>query len=440
VNVQSRIGAESLTALDARRQIEDGTLTASHLLEACLERIDARDDAVKAWVHIDRDGARRTARELDAGPSRGLLHGIPFGVKDIIDTWDQPATYGSPIYKGHQPPWDGSTAALPRAAGAVLLGKTVTTEFANRHPGPTMNPHNPEHTPGGSSSGSAAAVADHQVPLAIGTQTGGSVIRPSAYCGAYGYKPSLQHFGNAGVRTNTASFDTVGIMARSVGDLALFRAVLSETPYKAPEPEAVSRPRIAFCRTPHWDQTLPETHAAMEETQKALTASGAEVFEMQLPDFFDGLNRAHKIVCGFESVRNYSDELRRNPDKVSQDFMKERVEVGWASSLQDFREALRLGIRARTWLDAAMADGKIDAILTPPATGEAPHGLRTTGTAIMNFIWTHCYMPAVTLPRFKGPNGLPVGVQFVGRRHEDTRLLSLAAWADATLMNRAEAL
>jgi Asp-tRNA(Asn)/Glu-tRNA(Gln) amidotransferase A subunit family amidase len=438
VNLQSRIGAESLTALDARREIDGGTLTPSRLLEACIERIEARDDAVRAWTHLDKDGARRRARELDSAPSAGLLHGIPFGVKDIIDTWDQPATYGSPIYQGHQPPWDGSTAALPRAAGAILLGKTVTTEFANRHPGPTRNPHNPEHTPGGSSSGSAAAVADYQVPLAIGTQTGGSVIRPSAYCGAYGYKPSFQHFGNAGVRTNTASFDTVGIMARSVDDLALFRSVLTQTPYAAPSPEDVSRPRIAFCRTPHWDQTLPETHAAMEASRRALEAAGAEVFDLDLPDFFDGLNRAHKIVCGFESTRNYADELRRFPDKVSQDFIKERVEVGWVSTMAEFRDALRLGIRARTWLDAAMEEQRIDAILTPPAPGEAPHGLRTTGTAIMNFIWTHCYMPAVTLPRFTGPNGLPVGAQFVGRRHEDPRLLTLAAWADTVLKNRGD--
>ena len=433
MNIVSRTGAENLTALEARRAIENGNLTASGLLEACLERIEEREPTVRAWVHVDKEGARRHARDLDSGPSRGILHGIPFGVKDIIDTYDQPAAYGSPIYEGHQPPWDGTAAALPRVAGAVLVGKTVTTEFANRFPGPTRNPHNPEHTPGGSSSGSAAAVGDFHVPLAIGTQTGGSVIRPAAYCGAYGYKPSFQHFGNAGVRTNTEAFDTVGIMARSVPDLALLRAAITETPFQAPDTASVSRPRIALCRTPHWDRAQPETRAALDLTEAALRGAGAEIVELELPDFFGGLNDAHRLICGFESIRNYSDELRRAPDRISQFFVNERVDVGRASSLAQFRDALRLGIRARAWMEDALSERSIDAILTPSAEGEAPRVLSHTGSPIFNFMWTHLYMPAITLPHFEGPNGLPVGVQFVGHRHEDQRLLSLAAWADQIL-------
>jgi len=435
VNIVVRNEIASLTALDARKRMDAGTLTATQLLEACFERIDMREPDVQAWEFIDREGARATARALDAGPARGILHGIPFGVKDIIDTADQPSGYGSPIYKDHRPPWDGSTAALPRAQGGILVGKTVTTEFANRHAGKTRNPNNAAHTPGGSSSGSAAAVADCHVPLAIGTQTGGSVLRPSSYCGAYGYKPSFQLFGNAGVRTNTEQYDTVGVMARSVDDLAMFKAALSELPYTPAEPEKIARPRIAIVRTHHWDSAQPETRAAIEESCRALTKAGAELFDLDLPDFFAGLNKAHRVVCGFESVRNYADELRRYPDLVSLDFIEERVDVGHASSLQDFRDALRLGIRARAWMDAKMAAG-VDAVLTPSAPGEAPLGLAETGSAIFNFTWTHLHMPAVTLPHFQGPNGLPVGVQFVGRRYEDDRHLSFSAWADRALAAR----
>lgn len=436
MNTIDKGSPENLGALDARRAIDAGTLTASALLEACIGRIRAREPDVRAWTHIDEAGARKTAAALDAGPSRGLLHGLPFGMKDIIDSFDQPTTYGSRIYADNRPVWDGATTAMPRAAGAVLLGKTVTTEFANRHPGPTMNPHNKEHTPGGSSSGSAAAVGDRQVPFAVGTQTGGSVIRPSAYCGAYGYKPTLQHFGNAGVRTNTEAYDTVGLMSRALEDLPLLRAAMMGIDYRAPDQSDVSRPRIARCRTHHWDRALPETHAALEETRRVLEAAGAEVFDLDLPDFFSGLHAAHRTVCGFESIRNYSDELARYPDLVSQDFLKERVEVGEATSLAEYRAALQLGTRARRWIDAAMVEQRIDAILTPSAEGEAPKGLAFTGSPIFNFTWTHLYMPCLTMPHFSGPNGLPVGVQLVGRRHEDDRLFDIAMWADHIIAAR----
>ena len=433
MNIHLQDNLARLTALEARQRLDNGTLTAERLVAACLERIAAREDEVGAWEHVDAEGALRTARELDNGPSTGLLHGIPFGVKDILDTFDQPSTYGSPIYRDHRPVWDSSTVALSRAQGGIALGKTVTTEFANRHAGKTRNPNNGGHTPGGSSSGSAAAVADFHVPLAIGTQTGGSVIRPAAYCGAYGYKPSFQLFHNSGVRTNTEQFDTVGLMARSVGDLALFKAAAGQLPYAPLKPDEVTRPRIGLCRTPHWELTKPETRDALEASRRALEAAGAEIVDFDLPDFFDDLDRAHRLVCGFESVRNYSDELLRWPDKVSDDFKHERVDVGTAASLSEFRAALRLGQRARRRIDAAMAEKGIDALLTPSAAGEAPAGLASTGQATFNYIWTHMYMPAVTLPRFTGPTGLPVGIQLVGRRHEDDRHLNLSAWADRVI-------
>src|SRR6187399_1712209 len=233
----------TLTATEIARQIDTGSLTAEAVIRAHLERIDKRDSDVLAWSHLARDAALERARLLDRGPRQGLLHGVPFGVKDIIDSYDQPTTYGSPIYKTHRPIADAATVALARHAGAILLGKTVTTEFANRFPGPTRNPHNPAHTPGGSSSGSAAAVADFQVMLATGTQTGGSVIRPAAFCGVVGYKPSFGHFPIAGMKANTEWLDTIGAYARSIDDIALFRAALMAIPHR-PVAKLDTTPRI----------------------------------------------------------------------------------------------------------------------------------------------------------------------------------------------------
>ncbi|MCK0207513.1 amidase [Starkeya koreensis] len=433
MNMQLRDDPARLTASEARRRIDGGALTATRLVAACLERIERREPDVLAWEHVDAKGALETAARLDAGPTTGLLHGIPFGVKDILDTFDQPSTYGSPIYRGHRPPWDAATVALARAQGGIALGKTVTTEFANRHAGKTRNPLDPAHTPGGSSSGSAAAVADFHVPLAIGTQTGGSVVRPAAYCGVYGYKPSFRLLSNTGVRTNTEQFDTVGLMARSVEDVALFKAAVGELPFVPVAPDEVSAPRIGICCTPHWDQTEPATRDALDAAVRALEAAGARVVNVSLPAFFDALDRAHKLICGFESLRNYADELTRWPDQVSEDFKRERVEVGTAASLAEFRDALRLGERARRWMDAMIAEQALDALLTPSAAGEAPEGLASTGQATFNYLWTHLHMPAVTLPHFTGPRGLPVGIQLVGPRYADDRHLSLVAWADRVL-------
>ncbi|WP_431284381.1 amidase [Humitalea sp. 24SJ18S-53] len=422
---------ERLGAAAARRAIAAGSLTATALLEACLERIAARNGTVAAWASIDIKAARAQARALDAGPEQGLLHGLPFGVKDIIDTADQPAGYGSPIYTGHRPGRDGATVASPLAAGAILLGKTVTTEFANRHPGPTRNPHDVGRTPGGSSSGSAAAVGDFQVPLALGTQTGGSVLRPAAYCGVVGFKPSFQHFGNSGVRTNTEAYDTVGLMARAVEDIALLRAAVMEIPHRAPVP--ATAPRIAITRTAHWGDASAATQAAIAEAARAFAAAGAIVTDLDLPPEFAGLRAAHRVVCGFESVRNYADELNRSGHLVSQDFRDERASVGEVATLAQFRAAIRLGNACRARMDAIMVEQGFDALLTPSATDEAPLGLAHTGQPVFNYLWTNLAMPCITLPFVKGPNGMPIGVQLVARRHEDASLLDVAAWAERVL-------
>src|SRR5438045_8391585 len=306
----------TLTASEIARQIDSGSLTAELVVRAHLERIDKRDADVLAWSHLARDAALERARLLDRGPRRGLLHGVPIGVKDIIDSHDQPTTYGSPIYKTHQPLADAATVALAKAEGAILLGKTVTTEFANRHPGPTRNPHNPKHTPGGSSSGSAAAVADFMVPLAIGTQTGGSVIRPASYCGVVGFKPGYGLFPPAGVHPNTESLDTVGIMARCVEDIALFRAALMAIPYERPGMPA-RPPRLALCHTPHWDQALPDGRAVLEEAAARLRASGCEIVESELPPECDGVSEVQRRHSVFEALRVHATELYRHKGLLS---------------------------------------------------------------------------------------------------------------------------
>lgn len=430
---------ETLTALQARKLIDEGALTATGLLEACLERIGHRESDVHAWAYLDRALARAQAAELDRHPGRGLLHGIPFGIKDIIDTFDMPSRYGSPIYADHQPAWDAGAVALARAAGGLALGKTVTTEFANRHPGPTRNPHNLAHTPGGSSSGSAAAVADFHVLLAIGTQTGGSVIRPAAYCGVYGYKPTFQTVPNAGVRTNTDAFDTVGMMARSIGDLALFRAALSAIPYVAVEATPIRSLRFGVCRTPWWESAQAESRDAVTQTVEHLSTRGAGIVAFDLPAMFADAESAHRLICAFEIVRNYADELAHSRDQLSEDFRRIRVEPGQGASLAEFRSAHRCIERCRLWFAQALAEHEIDALITPSAPGEAPAGIASSGNPIFNFLWTALYAPAITLPRFSGPHGLPVGVQLVGAPFQDHRLFQLAMAVDDLLINRGAA-
>ena len=349
------------------------------------------------------------------GPARranALLRGVPFGIKDIFDTSDMPAGYGSPIYSGCRPSFQASAASLPQAAGAILIGKTVTTEFANRHPGPTSHPRNPLHTPGGSSSGSAASVADFMVPLAIGTQTGGSVIRPAAYCGVVGFKPSYGLYPPAGMHPNTESLDTVGTMARSVEDTALFRAALMAIPYEAPRmPERP--PRLALCRTMHWDRAEPEGRAVLEDAAGRLRAAGAEIVESELPAACADISETQRRHSAYEAPRVHAPELRRHASLLSGDLIDGKIAEGRELRLADFRTAWRRADEARA--AANEWAGGFDAILTLPAPGQAPKGLGSTGSAVFNALWTVLYMPCLTLPAGEGPDGLPVGIQLVGR-------------------------
>ena len=417
-----------LSAAEAVKAIEAGTLTSEKLVASCLERIAEREPVVKAWVHLDKALALKQARAADAAKG-GLLRGVPIGVKDIIDTHDMPTGHNSPIFHGKVPFGDAACIALCRNANAVILGKTVTTEFANRHPGPTTNPHNAAHTPGGSSSGSAAAVADGHVPLAFGTQTGGSVIRPAAYCGVVGYKPTFNDFSRVGIKMQCHSVDTLGLMARTLDDIALFRgAVLALPP--VPVERDVSTPRVGFCRTPIWDHAQPDTQALLEKTASVIAAKGATVLEVKFGPAFDDILEDHVAISGWESARNYADERLRNPDKVSRE-LTDILNKGLAVTLERYVAAQRKAAAFKAHIDSLF--DKVDVLLCPSAPGEAPKGQEFTGDPRFNSIWTLACTPCVTLPAGTGDEGLPLGVQLVGPRHEDDKLLSLAAWVAARL-------
>jgi Asp-tRNA(Asn)/Glu-tRNA(Gln) amidotransferase A subunit family amidase len=419
-----------LAATDLVRLIEGRELTAEAVVASCLERIAEREPVVRAWSHLAGEAALAQARERDKAGQKTLLNGVPFGLKDIFDTADMPTTYGSPIYVGWRPASDASAASLPRAAGGILLGKTVTTEFANAHPGPTTNPHDPGFSPGGSSSGSAAAVADFMIPLAIGTQTGGSVIRPAAYCGVVGFKPSFGLFPPAGMRINTEALDTVGIMARSVGDIALFRAAMMAIPYVPPAmPETA--PRLGLCRGPHWDEAQPEGRAILEAAADRLSSAGAAIHDTELPAECAEGDERQTTIGSFEGLRNHMPELYRHEALLSTRLRETKIARGRELSLATFRKACRGAEKAR----AAVREwaGGFDAILTLPAPGQAPRGLASTGSAVFNALWTQLWMPCLTLPAGHGPDGLPVGVQLVGCRHDDARLLEVGLWVERQL-------
>ncbi len=419
--------ANELSASEAARQIRAGELTSEGLVEACLARIEDREATVKAWVHLDAAGALATARARDGEAPRGPLHGLPVGVKDIINTASMPTTYGSPIFEGHQPGADAACVGLVEAAGGIVMGKTVTTEFAASYPGPTHNPHNPAHTPGGSSSGSAAAVADCMIPLAFGTQTGGSILRPSSFCGIVGYKPTLDQFSIVGVNPISPSLDTLGVHARSVADACLMRAAMLGAPESpAPLPRA---PRIGLCRTPWWDDADDSSKDAVLAAARAAEARGAEVSEIALPAEFDGLLEANNQIMGYEGRRALGNIHRLHPDGMSDEIKVRLYETNYA--YEDYVAARRLAARCQALLADVMAD--LDALIVPAVVGEAPESLESTGDARFNRPWTTIGVPAITLPGHVGPGGLPVGAQLVTPFGFDDELLSVAAWQETAM-------
>ena len=419
-----------LSAGEAAARIRSGALTAEALVRACLERIDARNSQVKAWIHLDRDFAIAQARACDQAPNRGPLHGIPFAAKDIMDTAELPAEYGSPIYKGNRPMADAACVALTRAAGGVLLGKTVTTEFASRSPlGDTMNPHNPKHTPGGSSSGSAAAVGDCQVPMAFGTQTVGSVIRPAAFCGCIGYKPSYGEFSTQGVKQNTASFDTVGLFGRAVEDLPLFRAALLGFAPLALADVSITDLRIGFCRTMVWDRAEEYTKKLLEGAAETLAKAGAKVADVELGGPFKDFETMGRRINDFEFSRALTWEQKHHWELLSK-FQRDKF-AALDISYDQYRDAQAALIECRRYFTDTIKE--FDVVLTPSALGEAPEGLASTGDTSFNILSTWTYTPCITLPKYTGFLGLPVGVQLIGHRNQDHRLFEAARVVDQVL-------
>ena len=420
--------SHTLNAWEAAAAIAAGTLTSEALVRDCLARIEERDPAIAAWTHLDSEQALAQARDRDQTPASGPLHGVPVGVKDIIDTADMPTTYGSPIYAGHRTAWDAACVALLRQAGAVIMGKTVSTEFAMYEPGKTANPHNPAHTPGGSSSGSAAAVAAEMVPLALGSQTAGSIVRPASFCGVVGYKPTHGDFSLAGIKLLSQTLDTLGGFARCVQDLALLRAVLMGSPS---QPAALAEPpRIGLCRTPQWSQATPATQEAVETAARRFAAAGAQVEEVTLPAEFDGLVEAQTTVQIFEGVRCCAYELTQRREQLSAS-TQQLLGPGEKLTYAEYRAALHLAETCRAALPAVFAAH--DVLLVPSAPGEAPAGLGATGNPLFNRMWTLLHTPVVSLPGLSGPQGLPVGVQAVGPLGGDDDLLAAAAWMHAHL-------
>jgi amidase len=420
-------GAERLTASEAAARLSAGTLTAEALARDCLERAHTRAE-VKAWAWLDPEQALAQARAVDRAGRPGLLAGVPVGVKDVIDTVDMPTEHGSPIYNGNRPFADAACVALIRAAGGVILGKTVTTEFANRHPRDTVHPHNPAHTPGGSSSGSAAAVADFQVPVGLGTQTGGSTIRPAAFCGVIGYKPSFGEFSRVGIKMQCHNLDTLGVICRSLDDVALMRGVLLAQNLQRVD-RASSAPRIGFCRTPAWDRADSDTQDLLERTAVKLAGAGATVQDVALTPA-DILNH-HRRIFEFEAARNYAYEYEVHGDKLSAALRDGLLTPGRALPLPAYVEAIETSEAFRRSLDDLFDE--FDVLLAPSAVGEAPEGLGSTGDARFNAIWTLAWTPCMTLPAGIGRKGLPLGVQLIGPRFGDEALLDAAAWVEARL-------
>jgi amidase len=418
-----------LTATEIVSGIRSDRFTAEAVMRACLERIDAREPEVAAWAFIDPDMAIQAARNFDRAGRPRPLGGVPFGVKDIIDTADMPTEWNSPIHKGRQAGRDAACVALSRKAGGILLGKAVTTELANRRVGPTRNPRDLTRTPGGSSSGSAAAVADFMVPLAIGTQTTGSTIRPSSFCGIVGYRPTWGEHRLHGVMEASGSLDTLGICARSVDDVALYRDSLLDI-----EPQPVAEtgpPRIGFCRTHIWPKVTTATQKLVEDAAVTLAKAGATIVDVELPAAFAELTEAHRWISSFEFARTFTWEIENHRDRIAEPILASRVADGASGGLERYVESCSLAERLRLEMDTLWRD--YDVLMTPGATDEAPVGWDAFAGADLYKMWTALHVPAITLPVFQGPNGMPIGLQFFAKRHHDRALFSSARWAHRAL-------
>lgn len=434
-------------ASEAAAAIRDGSLRSEELVQACLDRIDEVDGQVQAWAFLDREYALEQARRCDetraAGQPMGPLHGVPVGLKDIIDTADMPTENGTILHQGRRPKQDAAIVSVLRSAGAVVMGKTVTTELATYFPGKTRNPHDPNRTPGGSSSGSAAGVASFQFPLAVGSQTNGSVVRPASYCGTWGIKPTRGLVSRVGVLSQSPFLDILGFFARSAEDLALLTETLAVYDPRDPQMRPRARPpltmlasqeppvepKLAFVRTPVWDQADEDAREAIEELVGFL---GETVQEIPLPAAFDDAIRWHGTVMEADIARSFAPLYQRGADKMSES-LRSQIERGRTFTAVEYNDALAKVELLNFGLGELFAD--FDAILTLPTTGEAPVGLDSTGSPIFCTIWTLCGTPALTVPVLQGSSGMPIGAQLVGAAGDDGRLLRTARWLAARIEN-----
>ncbi|MFY0611103.1 MAG: amidase [Hyphomicrobiaceae bacterium] len=433
-----------LTAAEAARKIAEGAITAEELMQACLDRVAEREGDVRAWAYIDPDHAlaqaRRADEELKSGKIVGPLHGVPVGVKDVIDTADMPTQNGSPLYEGRRTNHDAACVAALRAAGAIIMGKTVTTELANLNPSKTRNPHNLEHSPGGSSAGSGAGVADFHVPLALGTQTGGSVIRPASFNGVYGLKPTLGWIPRGGVLMQSHTLDTVGVYGRSLDDIALIGDVLSvhdpddlhsfagsrASLRDVSQHQPQSPPRFAFLKTPAWDHAEPEAQQAIEKLAESL---GDQCRHEEPASPFDQVVDFHSTIIAVEDLAYYGRFLEEQPSLLS-DNIKKRLVAAQQIRGDTYVKALLARETIYAVVEKLLND--YDAILCLASAGPAPRGFETTGNAIFNGLWTYLGVPCVSLPRLT-VRDMPMGVQLVGMRGDEGRLIRTARWLDNKL-------
>lgn len=425
MSIQTRLN--ELSAAESARLIAEGSITSEALVSACLERIGAREPVVQAFASLDAEASLRQARACDGRPATGPLHGVPVAVKDVLDTFDLPTQMGSPIYAGHRTFSDAACVSLMRRAGAVILGKTVTAEFAGMAPGATTNPLDPNRTPGGSSSGSAAAVADAMVPLAFGTQTGGSILRPASFCGVIGFKPTYGIVNRAGLKFAAESLDTIGMIGRTVEDVALSMAVLTKGDLF---PVAGGRPaRIGICRTHLWSKAEAESVTALERAASVLGAQ-TQVTEIAWPDEFAALSEAREVINDYERARAMSFEWETSASAISPQLSR-CIARGWTTPYERYESMLRVAERCRERV-AHLFDAA-DVILSPAVNGEAPLGLTYAGDPSFQGIWTLLHGPAIVIPTHTGPNGMPVGVQVTAPRYADAALLAHADWMLQTM-------
>ena len=434
------------SALQMVQMIQDGETTSVALVTAALERIAETDDALKAWVWLDRDRALEQARAMDqlrqSGRALGALHGVPIGLKDIIDTADMPTECGSVALASRQPEFDAVLVSRLKAAGAVILGKTATTPFAFMDPAATRNPHNLEYSPGGSSSGSAAAVAAGHIPVAIGTQTNGSVIRPASFCGVYGFKPSAGMIPRTGVLRTSETLDQVGVFARYYEDVALVGDVISE--FDPVDPSSFCRPRprllngvcselpvapnFVWFEMPYFDKLSDDSREGMMDVLDAL---GGQVERLDAGEPFTGLVDSHNTIHYYEIARNLV-KIRENHNDTLSPQVSKLLAHGATISDQAYQEAIELRNEAISYFGSFFND--FDAIITPSAPGEAPlFSAGNTGNPIFSTVWTLCGLPCLNMPVLMSENDMPIGVQLVGGREEDDKLLRMGSWMLATL-------